>query len=295
MADAPVVPAVGGQGDPPTSPPASPPPTPEGAPSPPAPPEPAKPFYSEFKNAELRGYSEIKGFKDPEALTESYRNMEKLLGVPKDRLLHLPENIEDAEAMKPIMERLKLSPPENPDGYGFTTLEGADPEFAKVAATWMHEAGVTAAQAKMLATKQMEWQKGQNEAAERAENEEAQADMGRLQAEWNTKYNDKLESARRAMRQFGVDEDTLKSIEAHVGAAKILKLFNSIGEATSEARFIEGGGVKPGFGMTAEGAKARIAELRSDKAWLAKYVGGDKAALNEMLRLQQIAVPEMAP
>lgn len=299
MADPVVAPAAGGQGDAAAAAIAAAAAAANGVPAngvvtPPAdgtPPTEVKAWYADFKNADLRGYSEVKGFKDPETLAESYRNMEKLLGVPQERLLKIPESTDDAEAMKPVLARLGLAPPETPEGYKFTELENVDKDFAIAAQTWMLEANISPKQASILAAKQIEWQAAENAKYLAQATEEASADMGRLQAEWGAKYNDKLENARRAMRQFGVDETVAKDIEAHVGAAKLLKLFNSIGEATSEARFVEGGGVKPGFGMTSEGAQVRIKELMSDKEWSKRYLGGGAVEKKQMTELQQVAYP----
>ena len=43
---------------------------------------------------EMRGYVQNKGFKAPQDVVESYRNFEKLHGVPQDRILKLPENLD---------------------------------------------------------------------------------------------------------------------------------------------------------------------------------------------------------
>jgi len=47
-------------------------------------------WYAGIADEGLRGYVQTKGFKDPGALAESYRNLEKLQGVPQERLLKLP-------------------------------------------------------------------------------------------------------------------------------------------------------------------------------------------------------------
>src|SRR5690606_18358521 len=55
---------------------------------------------------DLKGFVQNKGFKDPASVLDSYRNLEKLMGTPKERLLRLPENMDDANAMGEIYTRL---------------------------------------------------------------------------------------------------------------------------------------------------------------------------------------------
>ena len=61
---------------------------------------------------EMKGYVQNKGFKDPSAVVESYRNFEKLMGVPQDRMIKLPEKAEDKAAWDSIYNR--LGRPEKP-------------------------------------------------------------------------------------------------------------------------------------------------------------------------------------
>src|SRR4051812_22872278 len=53
------------------------------------------PWYGGVADAELRGFAELKGWKSPDDALVSYRNLEKLQGVPPERLLKLPEKADD--------------------------------------------------------------------------------------------------------------------------------------------------------------------------------------------------------
>src|SRR4051812_7514574 len=57
-------------------------------------------------NEATRGFVENRGFKDPQTLADSYVNLEKLMGVPKDRLLQVPEKDDDAEGWGKVYNRL---------------------------------------------------------------------------------------------------------------------------------------------------------------------------------------------
>lgn len=251
---------------------------------------PPAPFYSIFKNPELRGYMEKKQFADPETLADSYRNLEKYQGVPQERLLKLPESLEDAEAMKPIYEKLGFLPPASPDDYKFGDMEGADPEFSKTAAGWMHEIGIPERYAKPLAEKWNAFANAQSEAVLTQASEEAAVEFGALQAEWGGKYDEYVEAGRRAARQFGFTQENLEAIEQTVGGADLMRKFKAMGERLAESSFVEGDTKPKGF-QSPDAAKSEIANLISDGEFSKRLRAGDKEAKARWDRLHQMAYP----
>ena len=255
---------------------------------------PPSPFYASLKDPALRGYAEVKGYKHTdavefsEALLKSYQNLEKLRGVPAERLLTLPENMEDAEAMKPIMAKLGLTAPEKAEDYGFTQIEGMDQEFATTAQGWMHELGVPPKLAAGLAEKWQAYANAQREGVIQQATEETAAELGRLQGEWGAKYDENLEIARRAVRQFGFSEEELQAMETSVGAAAMFKKFHNAGMRLNEGSFIEGSNKKDGFVMTADAARTKRDQLTGDRDFMAKFLNGDAAAKEQIERLNHI-------
>ncbi len=281
------VPANGGQGAENVSPPAAPPSPPV---APPAPVEP-EPFFKTFKNPELRGFAEVKGFKDADSLLDSYRNLEKLRGVPEKRLLTLPENMEDAEAMKPVMARLGLAAPEKPEDYGFVTMEGADPEFSGTAQTWMHEIGVPPKMATAIAERWNKYAAERAAADDAAYAETVAVEKGQLQAEQGAKFDAYIEEGNRAAARFGLDAEAITDLQASIGFKKTMTFLNAVGKGLGESEFVEGGGEKKGFALTPDAARTKIEALRSDAGWTSKFMNGDVTAKAEWTRLHQIAFP----
>jgi hypothetical protein len=233
----------------------------------------------------LRTYVQQKGFKDPAAVAESYRNFEKLQGVPQDRLLKLPDK-PDAPEWDGIYTR--LGRPEKPDGYG---LEGDKALLDKMLPA-MHAAGVSKSQAAKLAEV---WNGYVGEMVEASERERATADaaaMTELRGKWAAEFDKNSEIARRAGREFGLSEDEFKAISGSLGSGKTLELFQRIGSRLGEAgSFGNDGNTNGGggaFGLTKEAAKARITQLTTDADWNSRYLGGGKAELEEMTRLTKI-------
>lgn len=264
-----------------------------------SPPTAPDPFFKSLKDPALRGYAEVKGYKhaDPvefsEALLKSYQNLEKLRGVPAERLLTLPENMEDAEAMKPILEKLGYAAPAEASAYGFTEIEGAEPEVAKGYAELAMKHGIPVKQAQAVFADIIAMEKQARESLMTEVAEETAAEIGRLQGEWGPKYDERIEVARRAVRQFGFTEDELKQMESNVGAAAMYKRFHQIGLSLQEGGFVEGGS-KPSTVMTADGARTERDRLTQDKDFMARFLRGDAQAREKMERLNRTIAGQTA-
>lgn len=243
-------------------------------------------WISGIQNEELRGYVQTKGFKDPAAVAEAYRNFEKLQGVPQDRVLKLPEKSDDP-AWDSIYSR--LGRPEKPDGYELK-VEGDD-SFAKAAAEVMHKTGLTKAQAQGLNAFWNAHVEGLIKADEEARGLADAADVATLKTTWGPDYDKHVEQGRRAGREFGLSEPEFAQVQASLGTRKTLELFQKIGARLGENQSFDGGGGGggTGFGMTKESAAAKIKALGADREWSARYLKGGAAERQEMDRLQRIA------
>ena len=249
---------------------------------------PAETWYSGFSDETLRGYIETKGFKDPSALAESYRNLEKLRGVPENELARIPKE-GDVEAWNAFYSR--LGRPENAAGYELQVPEGDDGAFAKMAAEWMHEAGLTPAQAKLLAGKNNEYLAQQIQAAQDQAAIESDRQMSELKTEWGQAFEQNTEIARRAAKQFGLTDEMLSGIEDAIGTKQLMVLFNNIGQGLGEHKAQGIGAGDSSFKLSPAAAQERIKQLQNDREWAGKYLAGGANEKAEMERLQQMAYP----
>lgn len=244
-------------------------------------------WYTGIQNEELRGFVQTKGFKDVGSLAESYRNLERLQGVPQERLLKLPEKHDDP-AWASVHER--LGRPADAKGYELQ-FEG-DPTFAEKMAGVMHGAGVSKQAAAAMNAAWNEWVADALKADDAAKKAADEADMGKLRTEWGNTFDANVEAGRRAGREFGLTEDQFAAVSSALGSAATLKLFQGIGAKLGEAGSFDPSGAgqgKAGFGMTPDQARARIGELQKDAGWVSRYLSGDAAAMSEMTQLSQTA------
>ena len=245
-------------------------------------PPPAADWQTGFSD-EQRGFVSTKGFKAPADVLDSYKNLEKLMGSGPDRLLKLPEKMDDDAAIMPIFDR--LGRPGKAEEYKLPIPDGQDTKFADAVKPVMHKLGLTQKQAEGMT----KWWNDTQAAAMTAHTDTQQTERGQqldgLRKEWGAAYEQNIGAARRAAAEFGFDKDAIDIIENSMGLARTLKLFNDIGSKVGESAFHTG--ETTGFGGTLSPAQARgeIAALKGDAEFRKKYIAGDRAARTRMDQL----------
>lgn len=259
--------------------------TPDAAP-PPAPTN----WIDGIADNDLKGWAQNKGFKDPVAALDSYRNLEKLMGADRaGRTVVLPTKWDDPKEVQPFYE--KLGVPKDPTGYKMP--KDADPDMAKWASATFHEAGLTPRQAELVANKWNEMAAGRTEAMKTKYAETIAADQEALKKEWGAAYDDKLTKAKSAAKGLGVDAETVDKLENALGFGGLMKFFSGLGEKMGESSFVEGS-TSGAFGgaKTPAQALAEIGELRKDAEFVKRFIAGDTEAKAKMEQLHKWAYPD---
>lgn len=238
-------------------------------------------------NDELKGYAQLKGFKDPSMLMEAYRGLEKTIGVPKERIVKLPEG-PDAPEWGEVYG--KLGRPEKPEDYKIAMpKEGGSEEFASWAKNTFHKLGLSGTQAEKLSSQWNEFVQASTAKAQEAENAKNIQEEQKLRTEWGQNFDREIEKAKRAAAGLGIKGDTFDAFDKILGPIGTLRFFQTIGSKLGEDAFVSSAS-SPGFsGMGAGAAKAKIEALKRDKEWTKKFTSGDVAAKEEWNRLNQIA------
>jgi len=242
-------------------------------------------WYDQIQDADLRGYLQKKGWKEPADLAVGYRNLEKLVGQDK---LVMPKGEADTDGWNRVYEA--LGRPKTADGYKLPVPDGQDGDFSKQAASKFHELGLTGKQGTALAEW---WNSVQSAATEQYKTTMAQrsdADITELKGEWGQAWAENVELGTRAAREFGLSRDVLAKMESAIGTKALMQLLSRIGRGLIEHDF-EGGRATNSFGMTPEAAKSRVRDLLKDTDWSSKYLKGSADHFNEMARLMALANP----
>lgn len=253
----------------------------------------AAPEWTASFNDELKGYVQTKGFKDPASVVDSYRNFEKLMGAPKERILRLPEK-EDAS---PEWDEIstKLGWPREAKDYGFETpKEGGDPAFTDAMAKIFHEARVPRRQAQAIVSKYSEFMTAQKAQIEAQQDQQRGVQTGELKKEWGAAFDQNVMVGKRAVQAFGFDGATIDKLESALGWSGVMKMMHAIGSKVGEHNFVSGSQNSGSFGgvMTPSQAKSRIAALRGDPEFTRRYEQGGVSQREEFDKLHQMAYPD---
>lgn len=242
-------------------------------------------WWDKIEDADLKGYVQNKGWKDPTELATGYKNLEKLLGGEK---LPMPKGADDAEGWGRVYDA--LGRPKSAEEYKLTPDGEQASDFTKAAASKFHELGISQQQAEKLAAWYNEMGMNAQQQVTQQASQKVEADLGALKQEWGQAWDENINLGQRAAREFGLDQAKLSAIENAMGTKDMLQFMARIGRGLTEHTF-EGGKTTQSFGMTPEAARERIGALRNDQTWATKYMTGDVEAQNEMKRLMAIAYP----
>lgn len=252
-------------------------------------------WYDGFKDAATKDWvkSYNDAYPDPESMAAKAMNLEKFLGADKaGRGIVIPKDLSKAEELTPIFR--KLGAAETIDGYKVEETIAKDPVMVKLR-EHAHKIGMPVSHfnstVQLLAGVVKEQQATQSATLE----QKAETDLNELHTEWaGPEYDKQVELGRRAAKMFvpHKDADELEQIlgrmEGALGTKFMMKLWSGIGAGLAEHSFV-GDGDRPSGGMTPEAARVRITELKADKDFGAKLIGGDVATIAEWNRLNQIA------
>ena len=255
----------------------------------PPPAAPATPWYTGKADPETIGHWENKGWTkdDPTAIaieaTKQARELQRHFGVPAEQLLKLPNKPDDAAGWQNVYQRLGM--PKEAKDYDFSSIKFADgseldDNFSTVMRDALHKAHVSKDTGTEVVKAVVKWFSDIEaaESAERAATLKTERDA--LTKEWGRDFEYNRLTAQTGVRRLGLDPDTVAKLESVVGYSKVMEMFRRIGAGTSEDSFVS---AAPGGAVTTvNGAAARIEELRSDSAFVGKYLAGDISARREM-------------
>lgn len=254
-------------------------------------------YEATFRDPENRGLAELKRWGGPDDLATSYRNLERLKGVPENELLRIPKP-EDAAGWEAFHARLRPAKPEDYDLGEHAPKEGQT-DLRPLA----HKYGLTPQQARGLAGELAQLVQAQTGTQATQREASRTADMAALKTEWGGEYDANIEAGKRAVKHLGWDEKKIDALEAALGTRGTFELAARIGRGLREdgmpgqTQLAGGGQQSEPFGLTPQAAQARLKQMQADPAFQARlYNTTDKAvrlaAMAERDKIGAIAYPE---
>lgn len=246
-------------------------------------------WYSGVQDAELRGLAELKGWDTADKALTGYRNLEKHMGLPPERLAKIPDK-EDAAGWSEFNKRFGWAAPEKAEDYAFKAPDGADGSLLNPMAEKMLKRGVPAEMARGLIEDwyglQAEYGTVADQQIEAANAREA----AELKTEWGANYDGLMQLGARAEKEFGakagLNEDQMLLLKDTLGPKAYHKLWAEIGSGLGEAEFVDG--KVDQMAMTPDAAKAKLAQLSGDREWFKRYEAGGVKERQEYQALRDI-------
>ncbi len=212
-----------------------------------------------------RGFMQNKDFyEDPTKMLKSYRELEKHVGIPPDKIMRKPEP-DDAEGWSKFMQNIGL--PETSEGYTFKHEEGTqvDQDFETSFKQVAFEAGILPDGAQ----KMVDWWAKQNADADQFTRETMDAENLKeetaLKREWGAKYEERLDLAKRAGDMFFKNDEEFDALSGIIGPKRMAEAFGKLGDMMSDDDIVNFS-QRPAFGTTKEQIENQIKEIMEDVA-----------------------------
>ena len=231
---------------------------------------------------DLRGYVETKGFSDPAAVLNSYRNLEKLRGVPEERLVKLPEKMDEPGALDAVYDR--LGRPEGADKYTRALGEDFNDDVFKGIASEAHKLGLSDGQFAGL-------QKITGTLANQLAEAQDAATAAAFDA-WKGSNDEGFNAAARVMASVGVSEDQLAGILSG-DRVQLYDFLANVAARSGEGQVTQGDPPADASTMSPAAARQKVSELMADKDFMNQYTSSNikirQPAIDRMSKLQEAA------
>jgi hypothetical protein len=225
-------------------------------------------------------------------LVKGFRNAEKYIGTPAEKLLKLPD-WDKADKVELDQFFGKLGRPAESKDYNINVPEGTPRDFADWAQGIFHEAGLNPRQANAITDKWNEYMGSMNNVQTEQQQQATKDQEASLRHDWGNAYDKQLSIAKNAAASIGLTPEKVDALQSALGYDGVMKMMADIGGKIGEAGFV-GGDSGSNFNgvLTPSQAVARLANLQSDKEWVGKYMNGNMEAKAEMTRLMKMAYPD---
>lgn len=228
-------------------------------------------------NDEMKGYVQTKGFKAPQDVLESYKNFEKLHGVPQERILKIPDNIDLATPEgRAIFERLG-APKEAKDYNIQIPKENGDEGLSNWIREVAYKNGFTNRQVEGLVQSWNERASGSMKAQTDAQAASLKEASMNLQKEWGSAFEQNKALADQGAQALGMNEEQVSALGKALGPDKAMMLLHKLATATGEASYISGTPARGGISTPTQ-AQSKINDLIKDASFASRLSNGDADA-----------------
>jgi hypothetical protein len=221
-------------------------------------------------------YVKNKGWKEPKAILNSYKELEKFRGADEKSILKIPSKDAKPEELDAFYN--KLGRPESADKYELAAPEGVqtNPDMVSWFKEEAYKNGLPADKAKALFEGYLGIEQKLVTQYNEARKAEHEKQLELLKSEWGADYAANEEYARRGGLQLGLTTEDMNEIGDKIGTAKLYKMLSKAGEVSGEIKRPDAGS-DMSSSADQQAALKEIQELSTNKEF-AKKLNYDKDA-----------------
>lgn len=245
---------------------------------------------------ETKGYVQNKGLASKTAseafaaVSKFHREAEKMIGAPANELVRLPR---EANSPEWAGVHKRLGALDKAEDYKFEGLKRAgDKEVEAGLVDTLRKAAFNAHLAPDAAAAMAKEVIGHLDGVDAGKLAETTANLDKekklLKDNWGNNEAANMVVARAAANALGVTPEAVAALEKTIGYSKVMEMFRTIGTKIGEDRFIMGGGGGGSTIMTKDQAQAEKTALKSDKAWVTRFLAGGVEEKRKMEAIDRI-------
>lgn len=245
---------------------------------------------------ETKGYIQNRGLSTKPineaflATTKSHREAEKLIGAPANEIVRLPKDPASPDWAN-VWQRLgaaKAAEDYKFDGVKREGDKALDQGLVDTLRKASFEAHLTPDNANAYA-KEVVTHLDRVEAGRRAEQQATlETEKKALKDNWGGNYVANSVIAQSAAAALGVSKDELEALGNTRGYAKVMEMFRNIGTKIGEDKFVISQGGAGNTVMTKDQALAEKSALKTDTAWVKRFLQGGIEEKRKMEALDKI-------
>lgn len=219
---------------------------------------------NEWRNG-LDEFSEVidsKGWKNNNDVLKSYVNLEKAVGADKVVLPQKDSDILQWEGWE------KLGVPETSEQYAMNqpdNFESYDSNLSNDMRETFHQAKLTPQQAQFIHDKYVERMSNTFNESVQSQQDQAIDWENSLKKEYGRAFDERIEAARLAVREYGTPELQKALDESGLGShPELVKAFSKVGMSLGKGPQFKDAESSGQFGITPDMAKEQIAQVRNN-------------------------------
>lgn len=225
------------------------------------------------------------------AASKAFREAEKFIGVPPERVLRMPKDAADQEGWNAVYSRLGV--PKDTTGYDFSGVKREDggelpSGFLDSFKNWAHQSKLTPEAAKSLAQEVVKFSEKSDAAQKAIRDGEIAKAKEALANNWGANFEANKFVAQQAAVKLGLTPEQVQAMEGNIGYDKVMEVLRNVGARLGEDKFVANASPGGTGIMSKEQAVAQLAALKRDTDFAQRYLKGDYEAKRQMDALHRI-------